>query len=312
MGADKIEYATTTEWIAANDHRTRHSHRRVDGDVIDPYQKFKVPVFRGDLQIGEELMEGPGDPKASAGNVINCRCTSAARIKYDERGEPIMRRGASPVLPQRFFENGGGEKPTGFKPAETWEDAVRFARENTIAYEMNGLSKLELDTFNTLNKVLYNAKKKYGIIYDKINVSKTQPKNYFIPAQNIMKVEDGLIVEHTLNINQGHIDWAKRKYGSFEAFLKKDNWFAADDMEGIIEHEFGHRITMGAFDSKERLFNWQKEVSKQRIDISGYGKTHGEEALAEIWSVYRTKGKSALKAEYIEFFNKYSVKTKIE
>jgi hypothetical protein len=69
---------------------------------------------------------------------------------------------------------------------------------------------------------------------------------------------------------------------------------------------------MGVFDSKERLFNWQKEVSKQRIDISGYGKTHGEEALAEIWSVYRTKGKSALKDEYIEFFNKYSVKTKIE
>jgi uncharacterized protein with gpF-like domain len=92
MGADKIEYATTTEWIAANDHRTRHSHRRVDGDVVDPYQKFKVPVFKGDLQIGEETMEGPGDPKASAGNVINCRCTSAARIKYDERGEPILKR----------------------------------------------------------------------------------------------------------------------------------------------------------------------------------------------------------------------------
>ena len=92
MGADKIEYQTTTEWIAANDHRTRHSHRRVDGDVVDPNQPFKVPVFKGDLQIGEETMEGPGDPKASAGNVINCRCTSAARIKYDERGEPILKR----------------------------------------------------------------------------------------------------------------------------------------------------------------------------------------------------------------------------
>lgn len=92
MGADTIEYQTTTEWIAANDHRTRHSHRRADGDVVDYGKPFKVPVFKGDLQIGEEQMDGPGDPKASAANVINCRCTSASRIKFDERGRPILKR----------------------------------------------------------------------------------------------------------------------------------------------------------------------------------------------------------------------------
>lgn len=92
MGRDKIEFQTTNEWIAANDHRTRHSHRKVDGDVVEPGKPFKVPVYRGDDLIGEEEMIGPGDPRASAGNVINCRCTSASRIKFDERGEPILKR----------------------------------------------------------------------------------------------------------------------------------------------------------------------------------------------------------------------------
>lgn len=91
LAADKIEFATTTEWIAANDHRTRHSHRAVDGDVIEPGRKFKVPIYKGDIQIGFEEMDGPGDPRASAGNVINCRCTDAKRIKFDERGNPVSK-----------------------------------------------------------------------------------------------------------------------------------------------------------------------------------------------------------------------------
>jgi len=93
MAADKIEYATTTEWIAANDHRTRHSHRRVDGDVVEPGKKFRVPIYEGDHVRGYEEMTGPGDPKASAGNVINCRCTDAKRIVFDEKGLPVEKTG---------------------------------------------------------------------------------------------------------------------------------------------------------------------------------------------------------------------------
>jgi uncharacterized protein with gpF-like domain len=93
MAADKLEYATTTEWIAANDHRTRHSHRRVDGDVVEPGKKFKVPIYKGDQLVGYEEMIGPGDPKASKGNVINCRCTDAKRVVFDEKGEPVLKQG---------------------------------------------------------------------------------------------------------------------------------------------------------------------------------------------------------------------------
>lgn len=91
LGKEKAEFETVEEWIAANDHRTRHSHRLVDGHKIESGGKFVVPVFDGKVRVGDELMRGPGDPEASAGNVINCRCKRAATAKRDRDGKLVMR-----------------------------------------------------------------------------------------------------------------------------------------------------------------------------------------------------------------------------
>jgi uncharacterized protein with gpF-like domain len=91
------EYATQKEWIAANDHRTRHSHRKVDGEVIDYDMQFQVPLAKG----GVEMMKGPGDPTASAGNVINCRCSLAMTAKRDENGRLIRKKAVTVIQPQR-------------------------------------------------------------------------------------------------------------------------------------------------------------------------------------------------------------------
>lgn len=85
LAADDSEWETSKEWIAANDHRTRHSHRNVDGDVIDEGKKFSVQNRHG----GIDLMEGPGDPSASVENLANCRCSSSVRAKRDDRGRLI-------------------------------------------------------------------------------------------------------------------------------------------------------------------------------------------------------------------------------
>jgi hypothetical protein len=59
------------EWVSAQDERTRTSppdefdHAEADGQVVDMNEAFTVS--------GEQLMF-PGDPGASAGNLINCRC----------------------------------------------------------------------------------------------------------------------------------------------------------------------------------------------------------------------------------------------
>jgi uncharacterized protein with gpF-like domain len=92
LAADKSEYETGKEWIAANDHRTRHSHRAVDGEVIAQDAKFAVTIYKGNLPVGVEMMTGPGDPNASAGNVINCRCTAALVPLRDENGKLIPKQ----------------------------------------------------------------------------------------------------------------------------------------------------------------------------------------------------------------------------
>lgn len=53
------------EWVSANDEATRLDHSEANGQR----RKLEEPYL-----IGDELMDMPRDPKASAGNVINCRC----------------------------------------------------------------------------------------------------------------------------------------------------------------------------------------------------------------------------------------------
>ncbi len=73
-------------WISARDARTRRppksnfNHFAMDGVRVDENEPFNVS--------GEELMY-PGDPRGSAGNVINCRCTHALVPKLDSTGRII-------------------------------------------------------------------------------------------------------------------------------------------------------------------------------------------------------------------------------
>lgn len=93
LATDDSEWETEKEWVAANDHRTRHSHRAVDGDVIDVDGKFAVATPKG----GIDYMEGPGDPTASAANLCNCRCASSVKAKRDENGRLIPKQRIIPI-----------------------------------------------------------------------------------------------------------------------------------------------------------------------------------------------------------------------
>jgi hypothetical protein len=93
LGKDKSKWETEDTWIAAHDARTRHSHREVDGEVIGTGGKFKVPLYKKigkvDIQIGWDLMTGPGDPNAHIENLANCRCSKVTRARRDEKGRLI-------------------------------------------------------------------------------------------------------------------------------------------------------------------------------------------------------------------------------
>jgi len=51
-----------------------------------------VERFRGNILVGHDMMDGPGDRSASIENVANCRCTDARRPVRDERGRLIRKQ----------------------------------------------------------------------------------------------------------------------------------------------------------------------------------------------------------------------------
>lgn len=93
-----VQMANTTRvvyqkmWISAKDPRTRKppksdfNHRIMDGVKVEMNEKFKVPF----MNTFQEL-NFAGDPKGSAGNVINCRCANVLVPKRDANGNLVRR-----------------------------------------------------------------------------------------------------------------------------------------------------------------------------------------------------------------------------
>jgi len=75
--AQQSQLALKKVWNTVVDDRTRSflngsefSHRAINGVVVPLNSRFAVPKLGG----SQELLNFPGDPAGSAGNVINCRC----------------------------------------------------------------------------------------------------------------------------------------------------------------------------------------------------------------------------------------------
>lgn len=81
----------TKEWLATPDepHRTRLSHQHADDQAVPLTAEFQVEVYAQGALLGTEPMEFPGDPIATAANVINCRCSMSFSFD-DEQEEGVL------------------------------------------------------------------------------------------------------------------------------------------------------------------------------------------------------------------------------
>jgi HK97 family phage portal protein len=69
---DEVEWATSRdEMVRGNKPHDEWSHVVMDRKVVKIGDLWTVPRNRG---AGSETLRRPGDPKGSAGNIINCRC----------------------------------------------------------------------------------------------------------------------------------------------------------------------------------------------------------------------------------------------
>jgi hypothetical protein len=101
VGADKSPFVKVKEWISARDSRTRGNpingqkdkadHWLMDGQIVEFKQKFVDP------RNGREL-EHPHDPKGTAADTVNCRCTFAVLTKKNEQGKPIRKQTVDTVF----------------------------------------------------------------------------------------------------------------------------------------------------------------------------------------------------------------------
>lgn len=83
--AEQSDLVLDKVWISVQDNRTRrkiYDHL----DMNNQKQELDKPFF-----VGGQEIDYPGDTKASAGNVINCRCTIAFVPKRDADGMLILK-----------------------------------------------------------------------------------------------------------------------------------------------------------------------------------------------------------------------------
>lgn len=92
------QYQQVKEWVSAQDSRVRGtlpdqhaSHVALNGQIIDEEQVWTDP------RNGDQL-RFPGDPKASARSVVNCRCQAVYTFKRDAQGNLIPKRRSTTVI----------------------------------------------------------------------------------------------------------------------------------------------------------------------------------------------------------------------
>ncbi|HEY1871615.1 MAG TPA: phage minor head protein [Chitinophagaceae bacterium] len=82
VGSDRTGLATEKEWIAVRDNRTRIDHADVDGKLAPDGTAFNVGGFK---------MDRPGDTRAPAREVCNCRCCIGRHVMEDADGLPVRK-----------------------------------------------------------------------------------------------------------------------------------------------------------------------------------------------------------------------------
>lgn len=88
--AEKMGIRLQKEWLATLDSRTRHSHRRLDGERRDPDDEFSNGC------------RYPGDPQGKPAEVYNCRCTLITHV-LDIPQDDALRRDRYGLMPDMTY-----------------------------------------------------------------------------------------------------------------------------------------------------------------------------------------------------------------
>lgn len=105
LAAAAAPIAVRKTWVSAQTNRTRRvprdqfDHFHMDRKVAEFDKPFEVPTKMG----GFEMLQFPGDPAGSAGNVCNCRCMCTYRGVRNEAGDLVKPEAHNPKIVNNEF-----------------------------------------------------------------------------------------------------------------------------------------------------------------------------------------------------------------
>ena len=251
------------EWLATLDSRTRHSHRKMDGE--------RIPVAK-DKWHPAKFSNGcryPGDPQAPASEIYNCRCTLVAAIKG------IDQSGAS-----RNSKLGG-------MSYEEWKAGHKVAPPQTIApvpVYMQGIRRTLGDDYANAMETLLNFTEepnvedlyhKYGDKLDTVNDPTMSSGAYFSPG-------DGKVHMNADYVANGD-DLHKPYQTAFHEFGHNIDWLAGQDAGGYggwisVDYEGGklektiksdwEQFKLNAFKENPRAYLYTTSDSPEALERS--------------------------------------------
>lgn len=318
-------------WVATIDDRTRESHRKMDGETIEPGETFS------------NKCRFPGDPLGEPSEVYNCRCTLVARIPgvqytFAERGTDKAsyeewKKGKETEEKPQVEDVKDETKATGFEfvPAASIADAEEYAKSfvddsqfGAIGISYKGIG---LDVANEVNKTIgdfyntYNVSQFGGVYAPKGNTklgkmmqdahaAYSPVRNSFLinyDCKTLEYVERQLAEEKALVkdflANPDKYDksnMSPRALKVLENSVISGRGTVPDNMEDIVNHELGHcleRFIKQADNYDDIMANMEEFAPK----ISGYAVDNFNEYIAESFCSYK-KGEEIVDPELIKAF----------
>ena len=98
VAAADLNIEVNKEWLSAQDDRTRriprdaYDHLDMNGKTVGFDERFIVPSTKS-----IDAMLHPGDPDASVGNIVNCRCTLVFVPVRNKEGDVVSMETGKPV-----------------------------------------------------------------------------------------------------------------------------------------------------------------------------------------------------------------------
>ena len=204
------------EWVSARDDRTRS---RIRKDRFEHYLKFPAgPDGEKVAQEGKftktgEALSYPGDPSASPGNSVNCRCVLLYKpVRRTERLKPY-------------------EPEPGYVPAKTVEGAEAWALGNIQGLKKASLKGFDVKQANSVNSELSILQNKHGKL-GRLEGIEVKDKSFGLAGRmrgaKVLEIREDITDDFLIRLQKAGVDgWENVNPG----------------LAGLVDHEIGHTFT---------------------------------------------------------------------